>query len=116
MILADLVAPVVVLGVAQVSVAPLGLAFRRVGRAGLERPGPPVQPVHELILRGREVRTAAKVEPQPRREIQGLRQLLALGDDEDPTGRRVEGEHLGRGVGGRRAAVSAWVEERVDLC
>ena len=61
--LADFVAPVVVLGVGEVGVAPLGLAPGRVRRPRLGRPGPPIQPVHELVLGRREVRPSSQVKP-----------------------------------------------------
>jgi hypothetical protein len=48
--LADFVAAVVVLGVGEVGIAPLGLAPGPVRRPRLGRPGPPIQPVHELVL------------------------------------------------------------------
>lgn len=51
--LAHLVPPVVVLRVCQVGVAPLRLTPRRLGGAagGLQRAGPAVQPVHEVVFR-----------------------------------------------------------------
>lgn len=124
--LADLVAAVVVLGLGEIGVAALGLAPGRVDDgAVLGRSGPAVEPAHEVVL-GREVRTAAEVEPDPRGDVHGWADVLALGNQHEPLlarDRRVQGEHgvvtvvvvVVRRRVGRRAGEDARVEERVDL-
>lgn len=118
--LADLVASVVVLGVREIGIASLRLASRRVGRPRLHGPLPPVQPVHEIILR-REVRSASQIQPDSRSEIHGPTYLLALRHQHEPLTsvsaassdgiKRQHGERLRRRVR-RRGSVGAWVIER----
>lgn len=120
--LADLMAPVVVLGMGEVGVAPLGLAPGRVRGPWLGRPGPPIKPVNELVLGRREVRPATQVKPESGHKVHGPRHgLFALRDQQVPSSAScsavngvVEGEQL-VGMVGRRAGrwVGAWVEERV---
>lgn len=122
--LADLVAAVVVLGLGEIGVAALGLAPGRVDDgAVLGRSGPAVEPVHEVVL-GREVRTAAEVEPNSRGDVHGWADVLALRYQYEPLvarDRRVQGEHgvvtvvVVRRRVGRRAGEDVRVEERVDL-
>lgn len=120
--LADLVAAVVVLCLGEIGVAALGLAPRGVERAVVGRPGPAVEPVHEVVL-GREVGPPTEVEPDPRGEVGGRTHVLALGDQHEPVVARdggVEAEHVVvvvvrcRRVG-RRAGEDAGVEEGVHL-
>lgn len=122
--LADLVAPVVVLGVGEVGGAALGLAAGRVGRGDLGAwPGPAVKPVHEVVL-GRKVGPAAKVEADPGGEVHGRAHVLCLGDQHKPIGCAavdwVEPEHgvvvvvVGRRVGGR-AGVDVGIVDGVEL-
>lgn len=122
--LADLVAPMVVLGVGEVGGAALGLAAGRVGRGDLGAwPGPAVKPVHEVVL-GRKVGPAAKVEADPGGEVHGRAHVLCLGDQHKPIGCAavdwVEPEHgvvvvvVGRRVGGR-AGVDVGIVDGVEL-
>lgn len=104
--LADLVATVIVLGVGQIGIAPLGLAPGGVRRTGIGRPGPSVEPVHELILSRREIRTASQIEPDSGSEIHWPRHFLTLRNHEVPasvpaaSGDGIEGEQLVGGLVG----------------
>lgn len=118
----DLVAPVVVLGVGEVGVAPLGLTPGGVRGPWLGRPGPPIEPVNELVLGRREVSPASQVEPESGHKVHGPRHgLFALRDQQVPasasgaaTDGVVEGEQLGGKVRRRGGWwEGAWVEERV---
>lgn len=92
--LADLVAAVVVLGVCEVSVAPFGLAPRRVGRTGFQDSGPAVEPVHEVVLRGGEVGPTTQVQPNPAVVLHTGHRRFAFRDHHEPA--RFEGQHGGR--------------------
>jgi hypothetical protein len=67
------------------------------------RPGPPIQPVHELVLGRREVRPSSQVKPEPGHKVHGPRhRLFALRDQQVPASvfgtavnGVVEGEQLG---------------------
>ncbi|GER31200.1 homoprotocatechuate catabolism bifunctionalisomerase/decarboxylase [Striga asiatica] len=121
--LTHLVAAVVVLGVAQVRVAALGLAPGRVARTGVEDPGPAVEPVHEVVLRRGEVGPAAEVQPDPAAVLHGVelqpapdhRRLGFRDHQESVRPGRLEGQHRRRLVvgvgGGGRAVGGAWVVE-----
>lgn len=81
----DLVAAVVVFGVSEISIAPFSLTPRGVARTGLVgRSSAAVEPVHELVLCGREIGPAAEVEANSRHEVHGgaSRGVLALRDNE----------------------------------
>ena len=133
--LAHLVAAVVVLRLRQISIAPFGLAPRRVRRRRRARfggPGTAVQP-HEIVLGGREVGAASQVEPNSgAHKVHGPTDILGFRHQHEPgarpgpavgvMGEGVEGEHgrgrrglgLGRRVVGWGGAVEGpWVEESV---
>lgn len=119
--LAHLVAPVVVLRVGQVSVTPFSLAPRRVSRTGFHHSGPAVEPVHEVVLGGGEVRPSTQVQPYSTVELEAGRHRFALRHHHEPVGSaRFESEHrrrrrLGVRVGRRGGGVRAGVVEGSEM-
>lgn len=115
--LADFMASVIVFRVSQIGITSLGLTPRRVHRTRFDRPRPPVQPVHKIVLRRREISPTAQIQPNPRREV---RNRFALRRHHVPavlhrgSADVVERQHRWRR---RRVGDSegAWVVERVRV-
>lgn len=96
--LADLMAPVVVLGVGQIGIATLGLTPGRVRGTGFARSGPAVEPVHKIILGRRKISPPTQIQPNPGVKINRSRNFFALRDHKVTASPASSGGGYGKGV------------------